>query len=76
MRTCHPGAGPRAAGGRAMGLSLPRAALRLRPCELPKAESEAAHGAAGRLHLCFGASTRAAKPWPYGCTPTATLETS
>lgn len=43
---------------------------------LPNVESEAVHIIASKLHLCFGTSSLALKPWPYGCTPTATLEAS
>lgn len=43
---------------------------------LPNVESEAVHIIASKLHLCFGTSSLALKPWPYGCTPTAALEAS
>lgn len=45
-------------------------------CVLPNVESEAVHIIASKLHLCFGTSSLALKPWPYGCTPTAALEAS
>lgn len=51
-------------------------AVGVRWCVLPNVESEAVHIIAWKLHLCFGTSSLAVKPWPYGCTPTGALEAS